>query len=312
VKFAVIMDPIEGIKKDKDTSYILMKAALERGHRVYHVAQEHLSLFGDQLFAQVREVKLSQGLQDLQFDQQFLRTAMDEMDVVLIRTDPPFDRRYFYTTLLLDFLPPSTRVVNSPQGLRDWNEKLSALYFAKWSPPSLISQNESELMSFMDEHLDVILKPLDGFGGKGIQRIKAGDKRSLVSIQELTAQGSRKIVANRYLKEAESGDKRIILMDGQPFASLIRRAARPGDLNNLDQGGTAYPYEPTKEDLEICAELGPELKRRGLFFVGIDLLGSYLTEINVTSPTGLQAMIRFTGAPLHHQVIEKLELLEKN
>lgn len=307
MKIAVMMDPFEGVKKEKDTSYILMKGALERGHEVFYTQQESLSLRGNRPQGLLKRASLdTQG--QVQVASAGHMTYLDEMNVVMIRMDPPVDRRYLYTTLLLDFLPPTTSVVNSPQGIRDWNEKLSSLYFHQWSPPTLVSQVEAEILEFVEMHQDVILKPIDGFGGRGIKRAKLGDSGLGKIIAEITQQGSHKIVANKYVKEAEAGDKRIILVNGEPLGAIIRKAARIGEPNNLDQGGTAHPYTLDVQDRKICQVIGQELKARGLFFVGIDLLGHYLTEINVTSPTGLQDMMRFTGQPLHQEVIQKLEL----
>ncbi len=282
-----------------------MVAAAELGYEVHHLLQDDLFFEDGEVKGNTRVVTVHNAKK---FDTSNRQTHnLSEMNAVVVRKDPPFDRRYFYSTLLLDFLPSTTNVVNRPGALRDWNEKLSALKFQKFCPPTLISENEQEILSYVGVHKDVILKPLDGHGGRGVFHLKASQVPGLKSaIEELTHHGSRKIVVNPYLKEAIDGDKRILLVNGEPIGGVLRKASVPGQLNNLDQGGAAEPCDLTDRDLEVCASLKPDLVKQGLFFVGIDMLGPWLTEINVTSPTGLQELMRFSGENHHLRIIEKL------
>ena len=204
----------------------------------------------------------------------------------------PFDRRYLYTTLLLDFLPDSTRVVNRPQGVRDWNEKLAALAFPEFTPQTLVSNDVDEIVAFAERFERITVKPVDGHGGKGIVFHTSGEDTE--PLHGATRAGGHWVIAQEYLPSARDGDKRILLLEGEPLGAILRVHAEGVELNNLDQGGSANPAELTPRELEICRTFKPELERRGIFFVGIDVIGEMLIEVNVTSPTGLQEMSRFT------------------
>lgn len=302
MKIAFFMDSLESIDTEKDTSFIIMMAALERGHQVYHFLQDDLEVEVDnQVVALVTEILPGFKPQSPE------KIQLSEMNCIFIRKDPPFDRRYFYTTLILDMLPPSTRILNSSRGIRDWNEKLCALRYPQYVPKTLVSQNTNSLKAFVQEFNDVILKPIDGFGGQGILRVKALDPNLDQVIKTATLSGSHKILANEYIPEAEQGDKRILIVNGEPIGAILRVAQSVGQLNNLDQGGVAQPIELSDFDQSLCEEIKPDLLGSGLFFVGLDLLGERLTEINVTSPTGLQELIRFSEIPHHHMMIQALE-----
>ena len=280
MRFGFIMDPLATVKPHKDTSYFLMLAAYERGHEVFFIDQNHLGLEGKTPYARATQLKVSSEHKKPFTELNTSHQELDCFDVLLVRKDPPFDRRYFYTTLILDFVnTKSTRVVNAPQALRDWNEKLSALYYHAYTPLTKVSSDLNEIEEFVYEKKQAILKPIDGHGGRGIV----------------------------LLKEAAIGDKRILLVDGEPIGAVLRVAQQAGGLNNLDQGGVAHPAELTEHEKKVCKDLSIRLKAQGLFFVGIDMLGPYLTEINVTSPTGLQELVNFSGIPFHHKIIEKLE-----
>lgn len=307
MKFAFIMDPLATVKAYKDTTYYLMLAARERGHDVFYMDQasiqvNHSHVFGESTHVDVHAdndkpfTVIEQAIRDL-----------SEMDFVLIRTDPPFDRGYFYTTLLLDLLPASTLVVNRPEGLRNWNEKLAALYYPDLTPQTLISRDRDQITEFASDFERVTLKPIDGHGGKGIHFVREGDGFTDQKIREVTRDGSHWIIAQEYLPEAKEGDKRILLLDGEPLGAILRVSGEGAELNNLDQGGSAHPVEMTPRDIEICAALKDGLIREGIVFSGIDVIGGKLIEINVTSPTGLQEMSRFADTPFHHQIIERLE-----
>lgn len=306
MKFAFIMDPLEGVKPWKDTSYYLMLAASQRGHQVAYLDQRDLYLVHDQLMANVSWLGVNDD-HSAPFEVIEQRTVdMAEMDVVWIRTDPPFDRRYFYTTLFLDFLPSSVRVINRPNGVRDWNEKLGAIHFPELTPSTCVTNRAQEIARFAERHERITVKPIDGYGGKGIVFYTPGQD-SAKMLDEVTHQGSHWVIAQEYLPEAREGDKRILLVDGEPIGAILRVHAEGEELNNMDMGGQAIACELDKKDHAICAALKPHLIEKGAFFVGIDVIGGKLIEINVTSPTGLQELSRFSGIDHHLNIIRRLE-----
>ena len=301
------MNPLESVKPWKDTSYFLMLAAFERGHEVCYLDQQDLMLNHDQLMANVTWLKVSDDhAAPFEVISKTL-TKMSQMDVVWLRTDPPFDRRYFYTTLLLDFLPKSTRVVNKPAGVRDWNEKLSALDFPQFTPQTCVSNKVEEIKQFASKHARITVKPVDGFGGKGIFFYSLGEEPDSL-LEKATHQGAHWVIAQEYLPAAKLGDKRILLIEGEPIGSILRVHAKGQELNNLDMGGEAIAVELDEDDLAICKALKPHLLAKDAFFVGVDVIGGKLIEINVTSPTGLQELTKFSGVPHHHNIIRQLEI----
>ncbi len=305
MRFAFIMDPLAGIKPHKDTSWFLMLAARQRGHEVFHLDPSDLSLDDAQLLGRVTPLEITVEQPFVAGASQML--AMDHMDVVFLRTDPPFDRRYFYTTLLLDFLPATTRVINRPEGVRNWNEKLAALHYATLGPKTLISRDHAQILQFVEDTGRTTIKPVDGFGGHDIFFLQPGQADAPAILDRLTHDQRRWIVAQAYVPQARLGDKRILLLDGEPLGGILRVAAQDSEINNLDAGGHAEPLNLNAQDLEICAALKAGLREQGIFFAGIDVLGDQLIEINVTSPTGLQELSRFHDEPFHHRIIEALE-----
>lgn len=302
-KVAFIMDPLEGVKAYKDTSYYLMLATVQLGHEVYYLDQTDLSVRASELYGTLRRVQVHADI-DHPFDVEEPKTVpMGEMDVIMVRTDPPFDRRYFYTTLLLDLAPKTTKVCNNPQGLRDWNEKLASLEFPDLTPTTLISQNPDEIRDFLASQERITIKPIDGHGGRGILFLRPDSENIDQIIDMSTHHGSQRIVAQAYVPEARLGDKRIILLNGEPLGGILRVHAEGKELNNMDAGGKPNPSSLTERDLHVCARLKDDLIKRGIVFCGIDMLGDYLIEINVTSPTGLQELCRFEGQDFHHQIM---------
>ena len=305
MKHAFIMDPLESVKPWKDTSYFLMLACSDLGHRVCHLDQRQLWLDHDDLKATVTWVDARDDM-----DQPFAvsgqeSVSLSEMDAVWVRTDPPFDRRYFYTTLMLDYLPADTRVLNRPEGIRNWNEKLSALFFPDFTPRTRVTADVEVIRSMAEEFGRVTVKPIDGFGGKGIVFYERGEDPA--EIREATHAGRHWVIAQQYLPAAVEGDKRILLLNGKPLGAILRVHAEGVELNNMDAGGAPNPATLDARDLEICAALAPGLVEQGIFFAGIDIIGGQLIEVNVTSPTGLQEMIRFDQVDYHHQIISALE-----
>lgn len=305
MKHAFIMNSLETVKAWKDTTYFLMRACVERGHQVCYLEQNSLWLNHNQLNADITWVDVHDD-----HDKPFTRlesTALNlgEVDVVWIRTDPPFDRRYFYTTLLLDYLPKRTRVLNRPSGIRNWNEKLAALVYPEFTPNTVVTNDTDKIKAMADRHERIIIKPIDGYGGKGIVFYNAGDCEQV--IMEATQQGSHWVIAQAYLQTAAQGDKRILLLNGAPLGGILRVHAEGAELNNLDMGGVAKPVELEPRDLEICAVIKAGLIEQGVFFAGIDIIGGMLIEVNVTSPTGLQELCQFSQNDYHHQIIAALE-----
>jgi glutathione synthase len=233
--------------------------------------------------------------------------ALDEIDVVWIRTDPPVDRSYIYATLLLDLLPERIRVVNRPSTIRDWNEKLAALRYPDWTPRTIVSRDSGHIRTFAEKFPRVTIKPIDGHGGSGIIFVTAADTDFDSKIDVATHQGRHWVIVQEYLEAAYDGDKRILLLNGQPLGAVLRLHADGIELNNLDQGGTAVPTSLTDRDRAICQVLAEDLREYGVVFAGIDVIGGMLIEVNITSPTGLQEMTRFDGRPYHEEIIASLE-----
>lgn len=287
LRVAVQMDPIERINIAADTTFLLMLAAQRRGHELWVYEPRHLSQDTGRVFARARKVTLREvtGNHVTLGDFEHL-DLHDDVDVILMRQDPPFDVAYITATYLLEAVHPKTLVVNDPRSVRDAPEKLLATRFEGLQPPTLISADPVALNEFFARHGDCILKPLHGAAGNGVIKLKAGD-RNLDALIELMASISREpVVLQKFIPAVSAGDKRIILVDGE-IAGGINRVPEDGAVrSNLRVGGRAEPLVLTDRDREICERLKPVLKERGLMFVGIDVIGDYLTEINVTSPTG--------------------------
>lgn len=301
------MDPLDGVKAHKDTSYLLMLAAHDRNHTIHHLDQGDIYLKHDQVMATVTTVDVHENHDQPFTEHTRAQISLAEVDVIFIRTDPPFDRRYFYTTLLLDYLPASVKIVNRPQTLRDWNEKLAALYYPEYTPPTLISNSVELIGEMLQCHGKLTVKPVDGHGGQGIIFLQYGDDDWRDRLLESTHEQSHWVVSQAYLPAAAQGDKRILLVDGEPIGGILRVHAHGVELNNLDAGGTAHACELDSDDLKICAAIKSDLIEKEVFFCGIDVIGGKLIEINVTSPTGLRELTHFSGINHHHQIIERLE-----
>ena len=310
MKIAFIMDPLEQVKAYKDTTYYIMLAAQQLGHRVYYLDQRALHVEAGRVWAAVTPVTVIAD-DKRPFEKGTPRERpLDDMDTVFIRSDPPFDRTYLYTTLLLDLLAPNTRVINRPEGLRNWNEKLAALFYPEWTPASVISQEADKILTFLDQHERITLKPIDGHGGRGIVFLEKGGANTDQMIHLLTHGGRHRIIAQTYVPEANEGDKRILLRNGEILGGILRLHPEGKELNNLDAGGTAHPLDLSDRDRAICEAVGAGLRQQGIYFCGLDILGDYLIEINVTSPTGLRELCNFTGKSYHHDLIEGIASFE--
>ena len=298
LRVAVQMDPLETINIGGDSTFALMLSAQKRGHRLFHYLADALTYHDDRLYAGVHEVSVqaSQGNHFTLGDFAILDLGRD-VDVVLMRQDPPFDLGYITATHLLERIQGETLVVNDPAGVRNAPEKVWVLDFARFMPPTMVTRSLGAAREFLAQHGDAVLKPLHGNAGKAVFKI-GRDGGNLAPLMELfNATYREPHVLQAFLPEVADGDKRIVLVEGEVAGAINRRPAEGDIRSNLAAGGTAEAAELTETEREICAALGPELKRRGLLFVGIDVIGGrWLTEINVTSPTGIVAIDKFNGS----------------
>ena len=309
LRVAIQMDPIEAVNIESDTTFLQAMEAQNRGYPVWVYDFRTLALEDGRLFCRARPVTLRATVGDhVSFGDEVRLDLAEDVDVILMRQDPPFDMAYVTATYLLETVHPKTLVVNDPAEVRSAPEKLLVTRFAGLQPPTLISSDPVALIDFHRRHGDVVLKPLHGAGGSGVVRLKADDP-NLEALIEIHAVGSRDpLVIQKFIPAVSKGDKRILLIDGEPVGAINRIPAEGAVRSNLHVGGTAAAVELTDRDREICAAIGPTLRERGLIFVGIDVIGDYLTEINVTSPTGAQQLKRFAGvdaAALMWDVIER-------
>ncbi len=295
MRVAIQMDPIDRVDVSADTTFLMARNALERGHEVWTYQPDALAQLDGRISCRARRLE---GLTDVQGEHaaQGAPEPLDlhGVDVVLLRQDPPFDMAYITSTHILERLGPGV-VVNDPAEVRNAPEKLYVTGFPGLQPPTLITRDPLAIAAFRDRHEDVIVKPLYGNGGAGVFRLKPGDG-NLDSLLELFFAASREpVIAQAFLPDVSAGDKRILLVDGEPVGAINRVPAEGAVRSNLHAGGRAEAAELTARDREICARIGPDLRARGLLFVGIDVIGDHCTEINVTSPTGAQQLKRFTG-----------------
>jgi glutathione synthase len=301
------MDHISTVSIAGDTSFALSLEAQRRGHQLFHYTPDRLSLRGGKVFARIEEMQVRDEKGNHYSLGEEVRTDLSEMDVVLLRQDPPFDMNYITITHLLEYIHPTTLVVNDPAEVRNAPEKLYVLRYGKFMPPTLITRDVMAVRNFRDEHGDVILKPLYGNGGAGVFRLAHGDENFAALVELFTQAFREPFIAQRYLPEVKKGDKRIILVDGEP-AGAVNRVPQIGETrSNLHVGGRPEAADLTDRELEICAAIGPDLKARGLIFVGIDVIGGYLTEINVTSPTGLREIKRLGGPDVAALIWDAIE-----
>ena len=287
LKLGVVMDPIESITVKKDTTLAMLLAAQRKGWTIHYMQQKDLYSAQGISRANMTVLEVRDNPQSWFTLGESGDKALSELDVILMRKDPPFDLDYIYSTYLLEQAHrEGTLIVNNPQSLRDCNEKIFATQFPQCCPPVLVSADAEMLKAFYREHEDVIYKPLDGMGGTSIFRVKRGDANLSVIIETLTLQGERQIMAQRYLPEIVDGDKRILMINGEPVDYALARIPAIGEnRGNLAAGGSGVAQPLSKRDRWICDQIAPFLKEKGLLFVGIDVIGDYLTEINVTSPT---------------------------
>ncbi len=298
LKVAVQMDHISTVSIAGDTSFALSLEAQRRGHGLFHYTPDRLSMLGERVFARIEEMAVRDEKGNHFTLGEPVRTDLSEMDVILLRQDPPFDMNYITTTHLLERVHPATLVVNDPAWARTSPEKIFVTEFPDLMPETLITKDPAEVAAFRKEHGDIIIKPLYGNGGAGVFHLHDAD-RNMVSLLEMFEQMFREpFIVQRYLKDVRKGDKRIILIDGEPVGAINRVPAETESRSNMHVGGRAEHTDLTEREREICARIGPSLKERGFILVGIDVIGDWMTEINVTSPTGVREVKRFGGADI--------------
>ena len=307
MQFLFVMDPPETMLPDKDTTFAFMRGALARGHQCWHCLPGDITSVNDEVTGVATSIVVSDEAPHVSLGKR-QTLSLSELDAVFIRKDPPFDSAYLYLTQQLDLVCKSTLVLNSPQGLRDANEKLFALHFAKYIPRTMVSSSPTRLLSFLDElGGSGVLKPLDGAGGFGVVLLKVGDPNVRALVDLLTSEGRRKALLQQYLPVVREGDKRVLVLDGR-ILGAIRRVPHGQDIRaNIHVGGSVEPTDLTPAEQSLVKDVGTELSARGLWFVGLDLIGERLIEINVTSPTGLQQLARHHGKPLEDDVIAWVE-----
>ena len=292
IKAAVVMDAISTINFKKDTTLAMLLAAQKRDWELWYLEQSDLYLEHGVAMGSLRPVTVRADARDWYTLGTAVRRPLADMDVVLMRKDPPFDNEFLYSTHILQQAErDGALIVNKPQSLRDCNEKLFATQFPQCCPPVLVTRSKTLLREFYDQHGDVIFKPLDGMGGANIFRLQPGDPNVSVIIEVLTRHGTQQIMAQKYLPEIIHGDKRILMIDGAHVGYALARIPAPNETRgNLAAGGSAQGQPLSERDKWICAQVGPTLKEKGLLFVGLDVIGDYLTEINVTSPTCIREL----------------------
>ncbi|PIE15393.1 MAG: glutathione synthase [Rhodobacterales bacterium] len=307
LKVAIQMDPIESIDIDGDSSFRIAEEAQARGHQLFYYTPDQLSYQAGRVMARgwPLQVQRQKGNHFSLGEQQDIDLA--DWDVVWLRQDPPFDMGYITTTHLLDMIHPKTLVVNDPFWVRNFPEKLLVLQFPDLTPPTMIARDLNSLKQFKDHYGDIIIKPLYGNGGAGVFRLDEND-RNLASLHELFSGLNREpLIAQQFLPDVSNGDKRILLVDGAPVGA-INRVPAPGETrSNMHVGGRPEKCALTPRDQEICAAIGPLLREKGQIFVGIDVIGDYLTEINLTSPTGILELERFDGSNIAAQIWQAIE-----
>ncbi len=311
MKIAFIVDPLDDFKLYKDSTYAMMREAAGRGHALYALQQEDLLWRDAVVYGDAARLHLT-GAEGKWYDlEPAVETPLEQFDVVMMRKDPPFDMEYVYSTYLLELAESrGARVVNKPRAIRDHNEKLSIARYAQFTVPTLVSRQEHLIRSFLAQHQDIILKPLDGMGGTSVFRVHREDPNVSVIIETLTHYGRRTIMAQRYIPQIREGDKRVLIIAGKPVPYALARIPQPGETRgNLAAGGRGEARELTPRDREIAEAIGPGLLAQGLLLVGLDVIGDYLTEVNVTSPTCFQEIMQQTGFNVAGMMIDALESL---
>lgn len=306
----VVMDPIASINFEKDTTLALLLAAQKHGYEIFYMEQADLYLDNSEPYAKMGRLKVYDHPEKWFDLEKSSPQHLSQLDVILMRKDPPFDSEFIYSTYILEAAERlGTLIVNRPQSLRDCNEKVFATHFPQCTPPLIVSRDQALLSAFLEDYEEVVYKPLDGMGGTSIFRVKRGDQNLNVILETLTADGKNTIMAQKYLPEITSGDKRILVVDGVVIPYCLARIPPKGEFRgNLAVGGTGLVKPLSERDLWIAEQVSPVLKEKGLIFVGLDVIGAYLTEINVTSPTCVREIDKLHNTAIGETLMEAIEV----
>ena len=306
----VVMDPIASINFEKDTTLVLLLAAQKHGYEIFYMEQADLYLDNSEPYAKMGRLKVYDHPEKWFDLEKSSPQHLSQLDVILMRKDPPFDSEFIYSTYILEAAERlGTLIVNRPQSLRDCNEKVFATHFPQCTPPLIVSRDQALLSAFLEDHEEVVYKPLDGMGGTSIFRVKRGDQNLNVILETLTADGKNTIMAQKYLPEITSGDKRILVVDGVVIPYCLARIPPKGEFRgNLAVGGTGLVKPLSERDLWIAEQVSPVLEEKGLIFVGLDVIGDYLTEINVTSPTCVREIDKLHNTAIGETLMEAIEV----
>jgi len=308
VRFLIVMDPPARINPRSDTTFVIMEEAQARGHELLHCEPAQLALEGTRAVATVRPARVERAAGAPVELGQPRTVALADCDAVLMRKDPPYDLDYHLATLLLERARGQSFLMNDPRGLREANEKLYALEFAAFLPPTVVTRQPARLRAFLAElGGELIVKPIEGHGGRGVFHLRAGDRNVPSILETLTDDGRRWVMGQKYLPAARAGDKRILLLDGAPIGAVLRVPREDEVRGNLHVGGRPERTTLDTRDREICAAMSARLRADGLWFVGIDVIGGFLTEVNVTSPTGVQEVNALEGVRLQAQIVDFIE-----
>jgi len=306
MRFLFVMDPAETMTSDKDTTFAFLRGARALGHSSWHCVPQQISLRGKDGFAAARPIAVSDLPPHVELGAPE-RLELAALDAIFIRKDPPFDAGYLYLTQQLDRVKDRVLVVNDPRGVRDANEKLFAFNFQDHTPRSLVSASQREILEFVSEVGNAVLKPLDGAGGSGVVTLTTKDRNARSLVDVWTHDGKRLAIVQEYQPAVRIGDKRVLLLEGRPLGAILRVPREDDVRANIHAGGTVEPTELTAGEAAVVAAVGPKLVEHGLYFVGLDLIGEKLIEVNVTSPTGIQELARFLGRPVEQNVIRWVE-----
>ncbi len=310
-KTGIVMDPISEIKTYKDSSFAMLLEAQRRGHELYYMEPKHLFARDGRVFAAMQKLSVRDNTSDWFSLETLGNVALDELDMVLMRRDPPFDMNYIYTTYMLELAEKAgTLIINRPQSLRDANEKFFINHFSQCCVPMLISSESRLIRDFVAEHGHCVVKPLDGMGGESVFQVRVSDLNLNVILETITRHNSRPVMAQRYIDEITDGDKRILIVDGEPVPYALARFAGKGDFRgNLAKGGSSKGVPLSERDRWICSQVAPELKKRGILFAGLDVIGDWLSEVNVTSPTCIRELDAEFGLNIAAQLFDAAEVL---
>ena len=301
-----VMDPLSKINVEGDSTYVMMLEATRRGWETFWCTPDDLQVLECRPIAQAEVVKTSEEAPYFTIGESS-PMELGEFDCIWMRKDPPFDIHYIFSTYILDLAPPTTLVLNDPRSIKCANEKMYALQWPELCPPTTVTNRIQVILDFAEEHQRVVVKPWDGNGGRGVLVTHAEDGNLRAIAELMTSEENEYCIVQRYLPEIKTGDKRIILIDGEPLGAFLRVPSGRDHRGNMHVGARVEPCELSERDWEICRDLGPRLKKEGLLFVGIDVIGDFLTEINVTSPTGLREIAQLSGRFLERDLLDALE-----